>query len=413
MTKQLMKLLAFSIALMLVVVGCGSSNNSSSSSPAASTPSSAPASSAPAESTPAANTSPIKIGVIISTTGASASIGTAELNGFQVMVDATNASGGINGRQIELVIADDQTKEAKALSEVKRMIEDKDVMAIVGGASSPISLAMVPTIEETGISYISFGGSSSIIADKKWSFKIPPQERFLVRTLLSDAQAKGIKKIGIIRVNNDYGKSGADTFVNEAPDFGIEITTVEQINPDDKDAKIQISKIMGAGVDALGLWTSTPSESAVVAKGFYELGYAGKYPIYSGPAVSSSEFVKLEPNGSTGVIFPTYKFVVAEQLPTDDPQYEVVNEFLKLYSEKHTERSQFPANGADAWNLLKDAIARAGDDVNRQAIRDNLETTAGVIGQLGTYNMTPTDHNGLDESGFVNVRIDNGQFVLN
>jgi branched-chain amino acid transport system substrate-binding protein len=329
------------------------------------------------------------------------------------MVDATNASGGINGRQIELVIADDQTKEAKALSEVKRMIEDKDIMAIVGGASSPISLAMVPAIEEAGISYISFGGSSSIIADKKWAFKIPPQERFLVRTLLSDAQKKGIKKIGIIRVNNDYGKSGADTFVKEAPDFGIEITAVEQINPDDKDAKVQISKIMGAGVDALGLWTSTPSESAVVAKGFYELGYAGKYPIYSGPAVSSSEFVKLEPNGSTGVIFPTYKFVVAEQLPQDDPQYEVVNEFLKLYSEKYTERSQFPANGADAWNLLKDAITRAGDNVTRQTIRDNLESASGVVGQLGTYNMSPTDHNGLDESGFVNVRIDNGQFVLN
>lgn len=405
MSRKLAKLLFVLLTISIAMIGCSTSQSGT------------PSGSQPSTVTPTQSESPnenetVKIGVIISTTGGSASIGTAELNGFQVMVDQANANGGVNGKQIELVIADDQTKEAKALSEVKRMIEDENILAIVGGASSPISLAMVPTIEEVGIPYISFGGADTIIKDKKWAFKVPPHERFLVRTLLSDARAKGVKKIGIIRVNNEYGKSGADTFQQEAADFGIEITAVEQINPGDKDAKVQINKIMAANPDALGLWTSTPSESAIVAKGFYELGHTGDVPIYSGPAVSSSEFVKLEPKGSEGVIFPTYKFVVAEQLDKDDPQYDIVTDFLTIYSQKYDERSQFPANGADAWNLLENAINESGDQLTRQSIRDNLEATTNLVGQLGFYHMTPDNHNGLDETGFVNVRIENGTYVL-
>jgi branched-chain amino acid transport system substrate-binding protein len=353
----------------------------------------------------------IRVGLIMDVTGGGSALGVPERNAVKMLVDQTNASGGINGKKIELIEADNQSNETKALTEAKRLINEEKVDAIIGGAQSTTSLAMVPAIEAAGVPYISNGSNEKIIKDKKWSFRTPPSDNILVRNVLKDAKAKGIKKIALLRVNNDYGKSGETAFKSNAAEFGIQITGVEQFNADDKDIKVQLTKLLSSKPDALAIW-AVPPGSAVAAKDFNELGLTGKIKLYGSSATSSQKFIDLAGPGSEGIVFPTYKFVVSDQLSKNDPQYDVVNKFKENYEAQYKEVSQFSSNAADAWYLLADAIKNAGKNVTRQTIRDNLETAKGVMGQIGEYNMKPDDHNGLDGSGLVMVSIQNGKFVL-
>jgi branched-chain amino acid transport system substrate-binding protein len=390
------------LTLALVTTACGNSTSNNTGN------TSAPGSAQPSAGAAAGET--IKIGAIWDVTGAGSSLGLPERNALRMLVEETNANGGINGRLIELIEADNQSNETKALTEAKRMINEEKVVAIIGGAQSTTSLAMVPAIEEAGVPYISNGSHPNIIEGRKWSFRTPPSDYLLVRKVLEDAKARGFKKIGVLRVNNDYGKQGETQFINNAPEFGIEITGTEQFNADDKDVKVQLTKLIDTKPDAIAVWAIPPG-SAVAAKNFHELGQPG-IQFYASSATATPRFIELAGEGAEGVIFPSYKYQVVDDLPKDDPQYEVIKNFRVKYEAKYNDTVYAVSNAADAWYLLEDAIRRAGDNITRETIRDNLETTKGVVGQIGVYNMSPDDHNGLDGSGLTMLVIKDGKFVL-
>ncbi|MCM3568100.1 ABC transporter substrate-binding protein [Neobacillus mesonae] len=381
------------VALGLVLAGCSSSSSTSST------------------SSDSNSDKTIRIGAIWDVTGAGSALGVPERNALRMLVEKTNENGGINGKKVELIESDNQSNETKALTDAKRMISQEKVVAIIGGAQSTTSLSMVPTIESEGVPYISNGSNRGIINGKKWAFLTPPSDEVLITTILKDAQKNGIKKMAMIRVNNDFGKSGEEAFKKNASKYGLEVTGVEQFNADAKDVKVQLNKLITDKPDALIVWSVVPG-SAAVAKDFFELGYSDKLKLYASSGTVSQKFIELAGKGSEGVIMPTYKLLVADQLSKDDPQYKIVTEFKEAYEAKYDdELSQFPSNAADAWYLLEDAIKRAGDNVSRKTIRDNLESTKGLVGQIGEYQMTPDDHNGLDGSGLILVKVENGKFV--
>jgi len=359
----------------------------------------------------ASNDDTILIGSIWDVTGNGSSIGVPERNALQLLVEETNANGGINGKMIKLIEADNQSDETKALTEAKRILNQENVLAIVGGVQSTTSLAMIPTIEEEGVPYISNGSVQSIIEGRHWTFRTPPPDSLLTATVLEDMQEKGYKKLAILRVNNDYGKAGETAFKSNAPEFGVEVTGVEQFNADDKDVKIELSKLMETNPDALVVWALAPG-AAVATKGYYELGYTDKAQLYVSSANASPTYIELAGPGSAGVLMPSYKYQIIDQLSEDDPQYEIITTFKEKYEEKYGVSQYAVSNAADAWYLLEDAIRRAGDNVTRETIRDNLESTEGLMGQIGEYNMSPDNHNGLDSSGLVIIKVENEGFIL-
>lgn len=353
----------------------------------------------------------IKVGVILDVTGGGSSLGIPERNAIRLLVDETNAKGGINGKKIELVESDDQTNETKALTEAKRMVNDEKVTAIIGGSQSTTSLAMVPTIEQAGVPYISNGSVMSIIQGKKWIFKTPAGDELLTKLLLQDAKKKGFKKIAMLKVNTDYGKSG-ETFLKEnAGKLGMEVVGVEQFNSDATDVKVQLANLMKEHPDAVVTW-GIPPGSAVAARDYYELGYTKQAQFYSSSATANPAFIKLAGDGAEGVRFPGYKYQVSDELPKTDPQYKVINDFKKKYEAKYKSAEYAVSIAADAWYLLENAIKKSGNTVTKDSIRTNLENTKGLVGQIGEYNLSKDNHNGLDGTGLVMMEVKDGKFVL-
>lgn len=383
------------LALMVILAACGDSTEDTAKSEASSK----------GEET-------IKIGAIWDVTGGASTMGVPERNAFNLLVEQTNEAGGINGKKIEVIEADNQSDETKALTEAKRMINQENVLAIVGASQSTTSLAIVPAVQQGKVPYISNGSARKIINGNEWVFLTPPSDEALVRSLVTNMEKNGVKKVGMIRVNNDFGKSGEDALKKLAPDFGLEVVGVEQINADVKDAKVQLNKVMSNNPEALLIWGIVPA-TATVVRDFNDLGFKGKVSVYGASGAVSQQFIELAGAAAEDVILPTYKLLVADSLSDSDPQAALVKEFKAAYEAKYDDKlSQFPSNAADAFILLKNALEKAGDNLTREAIRDQLEATTGVMGHIGEYNMTKEDHNGLDGTGLVTVQVKDGQFVL-
>lgn len=353
----------------------------------------------------------IKIGMIYDVTGGGSVLGVPQRNTIKLLVDETNANGGINGKKIELIEADNQSNETKALTEAKRMINQENVIAIIGGAQSTTSLSMIPAIEEAGVPYISQGSVQAIIEGKQWTFRTPPADKLLTKVLLEDAKKRGIKTIAVLRVNNDYGKSGETALKEHAAEMGMEVVGAEQFNADAKDVKVQLTNLMKNNPDAIVTWAIPPG-SAVAAKDFYELGLSKKAQYYTSSANANPAFIELAGEGAEGVRFPSYKFQVIDNIPETDPQYKVIKDFKTKYEEKYKTSEYQVSNAADAWYLLSNAIEKSGDNVTKESIREQLETTQGLVGQIGIYNMSKDNHNGLDGSGLVMLEVKDGKFQL-
>jgi len=102
---------------------------------------------------------------------------------------------------------------------------------------------------------------------------------------------------------------------------------------------------------------------------------------------------------------------VRGQIPDSDPQKKVLDDYIADYGKRYnTPPNAFGGYAWDAFYLLVHAIEKAGPD--RAGIRDQLEKTSNFTGVSGVFNLTPTDHNGLDEDSMVLVRIRNGQWEM-
>jgi branched-chain amino acid transport system substrate-binding protein len=128
--------------------------------------------------TGAAAQEPIRIGAFVSATGPAAFLGDPEQKTLQMYVERVNASGGVLGRKLALVVYDDAGDAEKARTFVKRLIEQDRVDAIVGGSTTGTTMAAVPLVEEARVPFVSLAGAVVIVEPtKKWVFKTPHTDR--------------------------------------------------------------------------------------------------------------------------------------------------------------------------------------------------------------------------------------------
>ena len=134
-------------------------------------------------------------------------------------------------------------------------------------------------------------------------------------------------------------------------------------------------------------------------------------PLIHSHGVGNKKLIELAQGAADGVVLPIGKLTVVDQIPDEDPQKQVLQEYVNQYLAKYkTMPVSFGGYAADAFNLAVNAIAKAGPD--REAIRDELEETTGFVGVSGVFNITPEDHNGLNADSMVLVEIRNGKWQL-
>jgi branched-chain amino acid transport system substrate-binding protein len=166
----------------------------------------------------------VKIGFHAPLTGPAAADGKSALQGAQIAVKQVNAAGGVNGKPVELVSYDDQTKSDQAVSLANKMVGDK-LVAVVSGSYSGPTRSAATVFHQAGIPYVSaYAVHPDITKSGEFAFRTAYVGEVQGRggaKLMGDTLGK--KRVVMLTVNNDFGQSVAAGFKEAAPKFGITV----------------------------------------------------------------------------------------------------------------------------------------------------------------------------------------------
>lgn len=352
---------------------------------------------------------PIRIGSFLSTTGPASPLGDPESKTLKMGIDKLNAAGGVLGRKVEWVMYDDGGDAAKANAFVKRLIESDKVDLIIGGTTTGATMAVVNVVEQAGLPLISLGGGVPIIEPtKKWVFKTPGTDRQSVERVFVDLKARNLTKVGLLSETSGLGASSRAEAQKLAPKYGLTLVADETFAPKDADMTVQLTKIRNASGVQVVLMVGTIQGPSIATKNFEQLGI--RLPLYHTHGVATPDFLELTGKASEGVRITAPPLLVADDLPANHPQKAVLTAYRKDYRAAwNDDAASFGGYAADALAIAVEAIKRAGS-TDREKVRAAIEETRNHVGTAGIFNLSPTDHLGIDLSSFVMVEVRGGQF---
>lgn len=363
----------------------------------------------------AAEVAEYKVGAVFSVTGRASFLGDPEKKTAEMIVEQVNKAGGINGKPLKLIVYDDEGDATKCNLQVKKLLEQDKVTAVIGPSVSGLSLAVVPVFEQAQTPLISCAASYKIVHNEatgkpyKWVFKVPQSDSLAVEAIYTQMQSKGINKIAIMSVTSGFGASGRQELLRLAPEYGMEILADEKYDPKDTDMTAQLTKIKGLEPQAIVNWSIGPTQVTVV-RNWRDLGMQG-IPFYQSHGFGSRKNIELAGGAAEGVMCPLGACNIANLLPADHPQKAVTMQYEQNYKAKYNEPlSSFGGHAWDATHLLVDALKAVGDD--KAKIRDYLENKKNFVGQHGVFNFSPEDHNGLTKAAFQMVVVKDGDWAL-
>ena len=358
----------------------------------------------------AAKAENIKVGAILAVTGGASFLGGPESRTLEMMVQEINASGGINGNKIELIIKDSAGDPEKAISFAKQLIEEDKVFAIIGPSTSGETMKIKNIAEEAQMILLSCAAAEVIVNPvAKYVFKTPQKDSHAVQKIYGTMKDMGISKIAILTGNTGFGNAGKGQLEKIAPDFGIEILASEVYDKKETDLSAVVAKLMAnKDIQAVVNWSIVPAQG-ILAKNMRQAGW--DVPLFQSHGFGNIKYVEAGGAASEGIIFPAGRLLVADDLPDTNPQKALLIKYKNDYESKFTDQvSTFGGHAYDALTILVRGIKKGGMD--KEKVRDAIENLQGVAGTAGIFNFSPEDHNGLDIDSFEMLTVKDGKFAI-
>lgn len=352
----------------------------------------------------------INVGVVASMTGPAAALG-AETRKAVSMFPTT-----VGGEKINFILLDDTTDPTAAVKNVRKLISEDKVDAILGPNLISTATAMADVANTEKVPMISVA-PLDVSGDKRaFVFRSEPSADLMVQRIVNDMVASGVKTVGVIGFSDSWGEL-LHKALTKAADSKINIVASERYGRADPSVQAQVLKIISAKPDAVFVGASgTPAAMPQIT--LRERGFKGR--IYQSHGVTSKEFLRVGGKAVEGALIPVGPVLVAEQLPDTHPTKKNGVAFVQALEAKYgpDSRSTFAGASWDAWLLLQNALgnalkgnARPGTPEFRAAVRENIEKNK-LVGTNGVYSMSATDHAGYDPSAIVLIKVENNHWKL-
>lgn len=352
---------------------------------------------------------PIKIGGLFDLTGKAQNIGVATKDVAQMVVDRINKANGVNGRKIELVVADTQSEPSQAVIALKRLLDKEKVVAIIGPTTTGAAMACMSTIEAAKIPMVAcVGGDAPVDPTRAWVFKTPQRTSAAVERIYTYLKAHKMKKVALLCASDKFGQEGKALLKQSAGKFGLSIAADESFDPMDADMTVQLTKVAAVKPQAIVVWTVGPA-GAIIAKNAKQAKI--DIPLFQCHGQPDANYLNLAGAAANGTAMPATKLMVAAQLPKNDPQRKVEMDFVAEFnSRKIGELGTHSGYAWDAIQIVCRALKTAGTDPAK--LRAAIEKTRNYVGVSGIYNMSATDHCGLNAGSLVMVQVVDGKWKL-
>ena len=309
----------------------------------------------------------VKIGLNVPLTGFAAADGESALNGAKLAVKQANAAGGINGKQIELVVYDDQASPKEALPIANRLIEKDGVKVAVSGSYSGSTRAAAGVFQAANIPYISaYAVHPDITRSGKYVFRTSFMGEVQGRAgALLIGQTMQHKRVVMITLKNDFGKSLAAGFKAEAANYGIEIINEYEYSIRDRQFGSIVAKVRSDQPDAIYasgyFFTAGP-----LVRQLRSGGVAA--PVIGQEGYDGEQFIKIAGPAAEGVLITTS----LDRDSTDSEARAFITEYEKFSGNKV---DMVSASTHTAINVVVAALRMAGTS-NPDAIRDAISKTS-------------------------------------
>lgn len=352
----------------------------------------------------------VKVGAIFAVTGPASFLGAPEAKTAEMLVAKINDAGGVEGKKIELIVKDSGSKPENAVALAKQLIDEQEVLAIIGPSTSGETMQIKNICQEGKTILLSCAAAETIVNPvASYVFKTPQKDSDAARWIFQTVKDKGLTKIGVIVSNDGFGVAGKKQLETIAPDFGVTIAIAETYDKQETDLTGVLTKLKGQNVQAVVNWSIVPAQ-ALVAKNMKQIGL--DVPLFQSHGYGNIKYAQAGGEAANGSMFPAGRLLVAEELPDNHPQKAVLVAYKTDYETKFKEdASTFGGHAYDGVLLLTEAIKKA-NSTDPVKVREALENLKGVVGTAGVFNMSPTDHNGLGMEAFEMMTVKDGKFVL-
>ena len=353
----------------------------------------------------------VTVGVTLGATGPGASLGVHYKNAFQLMPKT------LGGQPVKYIILEDGSDATNAGKNARKLISEDKVDVVMGSNGVPSSLQIAQVATETQTPFLCLTPIAVKPDQYKWTFSVPQPTELMMSAVAEHMKANGVKTVGFIGFSDGWGDLMYTATESLAASHGYKVVTNERYARADTSVTGQVLKIIAANPDAVVVGGSGTG-GALPHLALVERGYKGR--IYHNHGTVNAEFIKVGGKSVEGAIAPTGPLIVPEELPASNATRAVALDFTKRYEAAFGagSRNAFAGYTNDAVMLLDAAIpaaakkAKPGTPEFRAALRDALENVKNVVGTHGVYNLTPANHNGLDERARVLVRVEGGTWRL-
>jgi len=318
----------------------------------------------------------VRIGVFMSTTGSTANFGISSVNGIKMAADEINAAGGINGKQVELLVQDDRSDASEAATIVTKFVTQDQVNAVIGEVASSRSIAAAPIAQNAKIPMLTPSSTNPEVTKKgDFIFRscfIDPYQGAAIAQFA--AKTLGAKTAAImVDRKNDYS-TGLEKVINETfTKFGGKIVATQSYQEGDQDFNAQLTSLKGSNPEVIFV-PGYYNDVGLIAKQARDKGIT--VPLIGGDGWDSEQLYKIGGTALNGSYFTNHY----SPFDTAPNVVKFVNDYKKRYN---STPDALAATAYDAANIMFDAIKRA-KSLSGTDIRDALAATNAFPGVTGT-----------------------------
>ncbi|HEX9300750.1 MAG TPA: ABC transporter substrate-binding protein [Casimicrobiaceae bacterium] len=356
----------------------------------------------------------IKVGLMVSATGPTTAIGIPQQNtGVLLPTRIGNAT-------VEYIQLDDGGDTTRAVQNAKKLLQEYNVDALIGPSTTPNALAILDLVADGKVPLLATVGTSSVIepmdAKRRWVFKTTQNDDLIAAALVKHMVKAGVKSIGFIGFKDPYGENWQKVFMPIAERSGIRLVATEYYQRTDQSVTGQALKLIAAKPDAV-LVAGVGGPGVLPQITLRDQGYKGA--IYQTHGVATDDFIRIGKDKVEGTVLAAGPMLVIDEISDANPVKKVAQNYIATYEKQFKQKpATFGANTWDAGIILQRAIpvalaqAKPGTEAFRTALRDAIEKEREIVGCQGVFNMSPTNHNGMDERARVLVTVKDGKFRL-
>ena len=254
--------------------------------------------------TPTPVAKPIKIGLPVILTGADTYVfGEMVRDAAVLAVEEINASGGVLGRPLELVVLDDAGDPAQAVAVAHKLCEDPGIVAVIGHTFSGTTIPTMPVYSECRLAQLELGSNPRItVKGFNHVFRITCANDLIAGYAGADyvVEKKGIKSVAVIHNKTMWGEAVATVFKKRCEELKVKVTSFQGVDANSVDFTPTLTKVNAEKPDAV--YFAGYSESAMVRNQMVGLGMK---QIWIAAEATSSEYVDAVKQNGIGTFAPT------------------------------------------------------------------------------------------------------------